>query len=61
MTVDTDAPTVAYSPMLFGGFIEHFHRQIHGGLFEPGSDLADERGFRTDVIAAMKDSVQKVS
>jgi len=53
VTVDTDAHSVSYSRMIFGGFIEHFHRQIYGGLFEPGSGLSDERGFRKDVIAAM--------
>jgi len=55
VTIDTDAPSVPYSPMLFGGFIEHFHRQIYGGLFEPGSPLADENGFRRDVIEAMRE------
>lgn len=55
VTIDTDAPSVARSPLLFGGFIEHFHRQIYGGLFEPGSSLSDEHGFRKDVIQAMRD------
>jgi len=55
VTIDTDAPSVAYSPMLFGGFIEHFHRQIYGGLFDPGSPLSDEHGFRKDVIEAMRE------
>jgi alpha-N-arabinofuranosidase len=55
VTIDTDAPSVPYSPLLFGGFIEHFHRQIYGGLFEPGSPLSDENGFRKDVIAAMQE------
>ena len=55
VTIDTDAPSTPYSRMLFGGFIEHFHRQIYGGLFEPGSPLSDENGFRKDVIAAMKE------
>jgi len=55
VTIDTDAPSVPYSPMIFGGFIEHFHRQIYGGLFEPGSPLSDERGFRKDVIEAVKE------
>ncbi len=44
-----------YSRMIFGGFIEHFGRQIYGGLFEPGSPLSDGRGFRKDVVAAMKE------
>lgn len=55
VTIDTEAPSVPYSRMLFGGFIEHFHRQVYGGIFEPGSPLSDERGFRKDVIAAMKE------
>ena len=55
VTIDASAASTPYSPMVFGGFIEHFHRQIHGGLFEPGSPLSDERGFRKDVIAAMKE------
>ena len=55
ISIDTSAPSEPYSPMIFGGFIEHFHRQIYGGLFEPGSSLSDERGFREDVIAAMKE------
>ena len=55
VTIDIAAPSQPYSPMLFGGFIEHFHRQIYGGLFEPGSPLSDERGFRKDVVEAMKE------
>ena len=40
-----------YDRMIFGGFLEHFDNQIYGGVFEPGSPLADEPGFRLDVIA----------
>ncbi len=55
LTIDTDASSIPYSPLIFGGFIEHFHHQIYGGVFEPGSPLSDERGFRKDVIAALKE------
>jgi len=41
--------------MIFGHFIEHFHTQIYGGLYCPGSPLSDENGFRLDVIEAMKE------
>ena len=41
-------------PRLFGQFIEHFHRQIYGGIYEPGSPLSDGHGFRTDVLEALK-------
>lgn len=55
VTIDPDAAAKPYSRMIFGGFIEHFHRQVYGGIFDPGSPLSDERGFRKDVIAAMKE------
>jgi len=41
--------------MIFGGFIEHFDNQIYGGVFEPGSPLADEKGFRLDVLQAIRE------
>ncbi len=42
------------SPMLYGHFIEHFHRQIYGGIYDPDSPFADEDGLRTDVLEAMR-------
>jgi alpha-N-arabinofuranosidase len=53
--IDTAAPTKTYNRMIFGGFLEHFDNQIYGGVFEPGSPLADKQGFRTDVIEALKE------
>lgn len=44
-----------FSRHLFGHFIEHFHRQVYGGLFQPGSPLSDEHGFRLDVIETMRE------
>ncbi|MCP4451735.1 MAG: alpha-N-arabinofuranosidase [Planctomycetes bacterium] len=55
LVIDTDAASTPYDRMIFGGFIEHFGKQIYGGVFEPGSPLADEAGFRMDVIAALKE------
>lgn len=49
------AARIKYNPMIFGQFIEHFHTQIYGGIYDPSSKLADEDGFRTDVIAALKE------
>lgn len=40
--------------MIYGHFIEHFHRQIYGGVYDPGNPLSDETGLRTDVIDVMK-------
>ena len=35
---------------LLGSFLEHIGRAIYTGIFEPGSKLADESGFRQDVV-----------
>lgn len=35
---------------VFGSFIEHLGRAVYGGIYEPGHPMADEEGFRTDVI-----------
>ena len=40
--------------MLYGHFLEHFHRQVYGGVYDPSSKFADEDGFRTDVLEALK-------
>ncbi len=39
---------------LFGSFIEHLGRAVYGGIYEPGHPLADELGFRTDVMDAVR-------
>ena len=39
---------------IYGGFLEHLGRCIYGGVYEPGSPLSDERGFRKDVMEAIK-------
>lgn len=55
ISIDTETPARTYDRMIFGGFLEHFDNQIYGGVFDPGSPLADKQGFRTDVIAALKE------
>ena len=39
---------------LYGSFIEHLGRAVYGGIYEPGHPLADELGFRTDVMEAVR-------
>jgi len=39
---------------LLGAFLEHLGRAIYTGVYEPGSRLADARGFRQDVAAEVK-------
>jgi alpha-N-arabinofuranosidase len=54
LTIDPARRTGTVNPMVFGHFVEHLGRCIYGGVYEPESPLADERGFRTDVLAAMR-------
>ena len=49
-----EAKTVTFNPMIFGQFIEHFDNQVYGGIYDPGSPLSDEDGFRTDVLEALR-------
>lgn len=41
---------------IFGGFLEHLGRAVYEGVYDPGNPngLADEQGFRTDVLDALK-------
>lgn len=55
LRIDLSANHRVYDRMIFGQFIEHFHRQIYGGIFEPTSKLSDDQGFRKDVIDALKE------
>jgi len=40
--------------MIYGHFLEHFHTQVDGGVYDPSSKFADEDGFRTDVLEALR-------
>jgi len=52
--LDRDYRISPIDPRLFGSFIEHLGRAVYGGIYEPGHPLADENGFRRDVIDAVK-------
>ena len=41
---------------LFGSFLEHLGRAVYTGVYEPGSPLADARGFRTDVAREVREA-----
>lgn len=40
---------------IYGSFVEHMGRVVYGGIYEPGHALADEDGFRTDVLEKVRD------
>jgi alpha-N-arabinofuranosidase len=52
--VDVDRRIGTINPNIYGGFIEHLGRCIYGGIYEEGSSLSDERGFRKDVLETLR-------
>jgi alpha-L-arabinofuranosidase len=55
VSIDVERVIGDISPLIFGGFAEHMGRCIYGGIYEPSSPHADERGFRRDVLAALRE------
>lgn len=41
---------------IYGSFVEHMGRVVYSGVYEPENPCADEDGFRTDVLQAVKDA-----
>jgi alpha-N-arabinofuranosidase len=54
ISVDVDRRIGAIDRGIFGGFLEHLGRCIHGGVYEPGSPHADAEGLRLDVLEALR-------
>ncbi len=54
VAIDTRRQIDAIDPLVYGNFIEHLGRCIYGGVYDPDSPLADEHGFRKDVIEATR-------
>lgn len=54
VVVDPARPLAKLDRRLFGSFAEHVGRCIYGGIYEPGSELADSDGFRRDVLAEVR-------
>ena len=50
MTLDKAYQISRIDPRMYGSFIEHLGRAVYGGIYEPGHPMADEQGFRRDVL-----------
>ena len=51
-------PSFTVAPVnrrLFGSFVEHMGRCVYTGLYEPGHPLADDNGFRSDVLDLIRE------
>jgi alpha-L-arabinofuranosidase len=54
ITIGLDRVVARVDRRILGGFSEHLGRGIYGGLYDEGSPLADEQGFRKDVLDAVR-------
>lgn len=52
--IDIDRTIGQVDKNLYSNFTEHLGRCIYGGIYEPGSPLSDEQGFRKDVLEAVR-------
>jgi alpha-N-arabinofuranosidase len=52
--LDTSRPRADLDRRLLGSFLEHLGRAVYGGVYDPGSPLADRNGLRKDVIEEMR-------
>jgi len=55
IAIDPARPVGRLDRKVFGGFVEHLGRCIYGGLYEEGSPLSDDRGFRKDVLGLLRE------
>lgn len=53
--IDLDRTIGVVDKNIYGNFVEHLGRCVYGGIFDEGSKLSDDKGFRKDVMAAVKD------
>lgn len=53
--VDRDFRVGEVDPRLYGSFLEHLGRAVYGGIYEPAHPTADDRGFRQDVLALVRE------
>ncbi|PYM12239.1 MAG: alpha-N-arabinofuranosidase [Candidatus Rokuibacteriota bacterium] len=54
IAIDLERRIGTVDPRIFGQFVEHLGRCIYGGIYDEGSALADARGFRKDVLDAVR-------
>lgn len=55
LNIDLAAAIGEVSGNFYGGFVEHLGRNVYGGVYDPADPTADEDGFRTDVLEAVRD------
>jgi len=54
VVIDSTRRIAPIDRFVFGSFLEHLGRAIYTGIYDPGSKLADQNGFRTDVMKEIR-------
>lgn len=55
MIIDKNYRIAKIDERIYGSFIEHLGRAVYNGIYEPSHQLADENGFRKDVIDMVRE------
>jgi alpha-L-arabinofuranosidase len=55
MLIDKSFRIASIDNRIYGSFIEHLGRAVYGGIYEPSHPLADEQGFRKDVLELVRE------
>ena len=55
MVIDKAFRIASVDKRIYGSFIEHLGRAVYDGIYQPDHEMADENGFRTDVINMVKE------
>lgn len=55
ISIDKDFLVGQVDKRIFGSFLEHLGRAIYGGIYQPGSPLSDEQGFRKDTLKLIQE------
>jgi len=55
ITLDPRRPGAAVPRRVFGTFVEHMGRCVYDGIHSPGHATADDAGFRSDVLALVRE------
>jgi len=55
ITITPDRVIGHVHPRLYGSFVEHLGRCVYGGIWEDGSPLSDQQGYRRDTREAIRD------
>lgn len=53
--IDLDRTIGEVNKHIYGNFVEHLGRCVYGGIYDTASALSDEKGFRKDVMKAVKE------